>query len=156
MTAKKKAVKKTKAKKKRVPKPRAAAAEGSNTPSREELEEYFERLHSLTDGMEEANATARGDIKAVYEEAAEALDVPKNVLQLYFRKDRIDRKIQKKVRKFDGREREGFEKLAQTMGADTPLGRWAEEMAEGAAAESSDDDEQEDLPEQDDESATQP
>lgn len=90
---------------------------------------YFARIHKLIDDMEEANATTRGDVNAIYEEASEKLDAPKSVLKLLFGKDRRDVKDQKKARKMDGRERAAMESLAKQFGADSEIGKWAAQMA---------------------------
>lgn len=117
-------------------KPRKKAKRGArgavdlrNLPSEEQVRGYFDRIHQLTDGMEEYNGGIRSDIGEVYEEAAEALDIPKEVLTFMFKRERGDRKADKKVRKMGTREKDAFVKLSAMFGEDSPLGKFAAEKA---------------------------
>lgn len=125
---------------------RASAAKGTKTRkgrvingvngiTLDDLREYFDEIHDLTDGMEEASARARGKINEVYEKASSDLDITKEAAILMFKQERKERKAEAKVRKMDTRSRESLEKLAQAYGEDSPFGDWAARMARIAASE---------------------
>lgn len=102
--------------------------------SASEAQEFFDRIHEITDRMEEDNGTARSDIKGVYDEASDKLGVKKAVLKHLFRKERRARKDDAKEMKMDAREKEGLEKLAQAYGDDSPMGQWAAAAAKRAGS----------------------
>lgn len=116
----------------KAPRKRKAAA-GDNAPPEAQVREYFDRIHSVTDDMEESNAATRGEIGRIYEAAAAKLDVTKSALALLFKKERRDRKDKAKAAKMDGRERDSLQKLSQSLGG--ALGDWAAEMAQMAPDE---------------------
>lgn len=108
---------------------------GVNGITLEDLREYFDEIHELTDGMEEASARARGKINEVYEKASSALDITKEAAVLMFKQERKEKKSEAKARKMDSRSRESLEKLSQAYGEDSPFGEWAARMARIAASE---------------------
>lgn len=110
----------------------AAGGAGHNLPPRSAYDAYLDRLHIINDRMDEDRATHMGDINAVYEEAADALDMPKEVFAAIFKADRKEQKAQKKAAKADTRTRQAYEKVAAAYGAESPLGQWAARMAAAA------------------------
>jgi hypothetical protein len=93
-----------------------------------QLREYLTELHNISDRAEEDAATARGDIGAVYDRAADKLDVSKEAFKFIFKEERRKRKQEAKAARMDGRARDGLQKLSQALG-DTPMGEWAASMA---------------------------
>jgi hypothetical protein len=108
---------------------------GINGITEEDVRQYFDQVHEISDEMEEASATSRGAINRVYERACEKLDVSKDALTFLFKEERRQRKAQAKAAKMDSRARDSLQKLSQAMG-DTPIGIWANEMAQRAGTES--------------------
>lgn len=108
---------------------------GINGITEEDVRQYFDQVHEISDEMEEASATSRGAINRVYEKACEKLDVSKDALTFLFKEERRQRKAQAKAAKMDSRARDSLQKLSQAMG-DTPIGQWANEMAQRAGTES--------------------
>ena len=120
-----------------APRARKRNAAPSNNAAAEALvREYFDRIHSVTDEMEESNAASRGEIGRIYEDAAAKLDVTKSALSLLFKKERRDRKDKARAAKMDGRERDSLQRLSQSIGGS--LGDWAAEMARHVPAEAED------------------
>jgi hypothetical protein len=110
----------------------AAGGAGHNLPPRADYDAFLDRLHIINDRMDEDRATHMGDINAVYEEAADTLDMPKEVFAAIFKADRKEQKAQKKAAKADTRTRQAYEKVAAAYGDDSPLGQWAGRMAKAA------------------------
>jgi hypothetical protein len=82
--------------------------------------------------MEEENATARGDIKAIYDRAAEKLDVTREGLKFLFKEERRKRKQAAQVARMDSRGRDTLRSVGHAMGGG--LGEWAVQMADIALA----------------------
>lgn len=112
----------------------ARAAAGHNLPKRSDYDGYFDRLHEINDRLDEDSATHRGDMNVVYDEAATALNIPKEVVAALYKQDRKERKAAKKFAKADQVVREAFQKAADAYGAESPLGQWAGRMAAAAGA----------------------
>lgn len=108
------------------------AAVGHNLPKASDYDGYFDRLHEINDRLDEDSATHRGDMNSVYEEAATALNMPKEVVAALYKQDRKERKAAKKFAKADQVVREAFQKAADAYGAESPLGQWAGRMAKAA------------------------
>lgn len=111
------------------------AGRGANTASPEEMNAFFDRLHEINDRMDEDMGTHRGDMNAVYDEAAVALDMPKEVVAALYKQDRKEQKAAKKFAKADSRTRDAFLRVAQAYGDDSPLGQWAGRMAAAAGTQ---------------------
>lgn len=107
---------------------------GDNLPKRAEYDGYFDRLHEINDRLDEDSATHRGDMNAIYEEGATALDMPKEVFAALYKADRRERKSVKKMAKADQRTRQAFERVAVAYGDESPLGQWAARMAKAAGS----------------------
>lgn len=109
-------------------------APGANGITLDDVREYFDKVHEISDEMEEASAGARGEIGRVYEKACEKLDVSKDALVFMFKEERRQRKAAAKAAKMDTRARDSLQKLSQAFG-DSPMGTWASEMAQRAGTE---------------------
>ncbi len=122
---------------KKAAKPRVLKGGGGgiNGITNDDVREYFDKVHNISDKMEEASAASRGEINRVYEKACEKLDVSKDALTFLFKEERRQRKAAAKAAKMDTRARDSLQKLSQAMG-DTPIGIWANEMAQRAGTES--------------------
>jgi hypothetical protein len=105
-----------------------------NMPTKEEFDSFFERLHEVNDRLDTDTATHRGDMNAIYEEGAKALGVTKEVVVSAYKKDRTRAKEEEKFKQADTRTRDSLLLVASAYGPDSPLGRWAAEMAEAAKA----------------------
>jgi hypothetical protein len=70
----------------------APIEEGSNSAGDNEVQEYFDRVHELTDSMESMGGKARADIKEVWDEAADQLGFTKTSLKFMFTEQRRARK----------------------------------------------------------------
>lgn len=116
---------------KRTPK----GATGVNGITLEQVREYFDQVHEITDEMEEASAGSRAEIGRIYEKACTKLDVSKDALVFMFKEERRQRKAAAKAAKMDTRARDSLMKFSQAFG-DSPMGTWASEMANRAGAES--------------------
>lgn len=118
------------------PKPRArkAKATGANGVSLEEMREYLDSLHDLSDEMEESNATARGAMSRVYDKASDKLGLTKGALKMIYGKERRDRKDAQKAAKMDTGDRDSLEKAAQAFG-DNAFGTWLSEQAKRAGSQ---------------------
>jgi uncharacterized protein (UPF0335 family) len=108
------------------PKP---AKEAGNTASKEAIQAFLDRIHTVTDDMEAENAAARSDIKAIYDEAATGLDMDKAALKLIVKKQRSDMKSEKKAKQMDAKQRQTLERCAQAFGADSPMGAYLSDLA---------------------------
>lgn len=126
----------------------ARGERGDNLPKRGEYDAFFDRLHEINDRLDEDSATHRGDMNAIYDEAADSLDMPKEVVAALYKADRKERKAMKKMAKADQRTRESYERAAVAYGPDSPLGQWAAHMAK-AAGSSSEADKSEDADDKD-------
>lgn len=115
----------------------AVAAAGHNLPKLAEYNSIFDRLHEVNDRMDNDRATHMGDMNAIYEEGAKALDMPKEIVAALYKQDRKERKAASKFAKADQRTRESFTKVADAYGADSPLGQWARRMANASQATAS-------------------
>lgn len=111
----------------------AAREERTNAPAQSEFDDYFDRLHEINDRLDDDSATHRGDMNAVYEEAAKELDMPKEVVAAMFKHDRKERKAQAKAAKSDSRTRQAYAMAAQAYGEESPLGQWCARMAAAGA-----------------------
>lgn len=110
---------------------------GGNLPSVEEFNNVFDRLHEINDRMDADRATHMGDMNGVYEEAAKALDMPKEIVGALYKQDRKERKAAQKFAKGDQRTRESLQKAADVYIAqdpESPLGKWAARMAKASQA----------------------
>lgn len=105
---------------------------GHNLPKREDYDGYFDRLHEINDRLDADSAAHRGDMNVIYDEAATALNMPKEVVAALYKNDRKERKAAKKFAKADQVVREAFQKAADAYGSSSPMGQWAARMAAAA------------------------
>lgn len=106
----------------------APIEEGSNSGADNEVQEFFDRIHEITDAMESSNGTARAEIKEVWDEAADELGFTKASLKFMFGEQRRARKNRAKLLKMDSRDRESIQKAADAFGA-TGFGSWLADQA---------------------------
>lgn len=111
---------------------RTAGGAGHNLPPRDTYDAFLDRLHIINDRMEEDNGQHRADMKAIYDEMVQTLDMPIEVVTGIFKADRREQKAQKKAAKMGSREKAAYEKLAAAYGSDSPLGQYAARMATAA------------------------
>jgi hypothetical protein len=110
---------------------------GGNLPSSADFDAVFDRLHEVNDRMDGDRATHMGDMNGIYEEAAKALDMPKEIVAALYKQDRKERKAREKFAKADQKTRESFQKAADSyLSVDpaSPLGQWAARMASASQA----------------------
>lgn len=113
---------------------------GGNLPSASDFDAVFDRLHDVNDRMDADRATHMGDMNGIYEEAAKALDMPKEIVAALYKQDRKERKQREKAAKGDQKTRESFQKAADSyLAVDpaSPLGQWAARMASASQATAS-------------------
>lgn len=108
--------------------------DGTNGVTLDEVREYFDKAHEISDEMEEASAASRAKIGRVYETACDKLKVTKDALVFLFKEERRQRKAAAKAAKMDTPARDSLLKLGQAFG-DSPMGNWAAEMAQRAGQE---------------------
>lgn len=116
--------------KRATPKQAAKKRRDANTLDPSELRDYLDRVHKLTDEMESQSASKRAQIGNVYELAAQKLDVSKGSLKRIYGKERRERKDEAWAAKADSRDRDSLLRLSAAMGLDSPLGAWAQHVAE--------------------------
>lgn len=113
---------------------RGGPRNGSNAPSAEDVREYLNDVHEISDEMEARAGAYRSKIKAVWEKAAEDLGITKKSIQIIFRRERREIKDMAAMKKADTADRDALQKLGAALG-DTPLGQYADRLAAGFPAE---------------------
>lgn len=101
--------------------------DGLNGIPPDELRKFFNQIHTITDEMEESNATTRGEIGRVYEKMSDKFEVTKSALMLVFKRERREQKDDAKASKMDRGERDSLQKVAQAIGG--TIGDWVANFA---------------------------
>lgn len=114
---------------------KAKKDKGTNSAPAEEIQKYLNKIHSVTDTMEEDNAAARGDINRVYDDACVKLGMTKGALKLIYSHQRKERKETLKASKMDTDDRDSLAMAAQAWGENTGFGGWLSAMASRAGSE---------------------
>lgn len=104
-------------------------ADRKNVISAEDAEDYFARIDAIADRARTQAADARSDIKGVYEEMVENLDVTMEACKLLWARREAERKFITKSKKMEPADRRGMEMFAEAFG-ETPMGDWARQAAE--------------------------
>lgn len=109
------------------PRARGKKKTGLNGIDPKELRTFFGQIHTILDEMEEANASARGEIGRIYEKASDRMGVTKSALMLVFKRERRNMKDDAKAAKMDPGEKDSLQKVGQAIGGS--IGDWAAHLA---------------------------
>lgn len=127
-----------KGKKKAAAKKGSGIGDNSNLKvDRKALKGYIERLDNVHEEKRSTNAGFMSDIKELYQEAANALGVPRKLVRELYAEHEYERKKQEHDKEREAGESMQMDKLRLALGsyANSPLGKAAVERAERDDAE---------------------
>lgn len=102
---------------------------GSNLPDPDAIKAHFQTFQDLHDELGSVSGEVRKRIADAYSTAAADLGVPKKVIKHLWGLEKFRMAQEEREHDFDSRDRDALVALAESLGAETPLGRFALEAS---------------------------
>lgn len=102
---------------------------GSNLPDPDAIKAHFEGFQALHDKLASVSGEVRKSIADAYSTAAADLGVPKKVVKHLWGLEKFRLANEEREHDFDSRDRDALLALGESLGEDTPLGRFAIEAS---------------------------